>query len=193
MLDIKWIRENADALDAALKSRGAEAQSATIIAADETRRRLTQTLQDMQSRRNTASREIGQAMAQKDAARAEQLKAEVASIKDTMAAAEAETRAADEALRDLLSRLPNVPLADVPVGADEAANALVRMVGEKPVINGTPREHFELGEALGFMDFEAAAKLSGARFTILKGPLARLERALGQFMLDLHTQEHGYT
>ena len=193
MLDIKWIRDNADALDSALKSRGAEPQAAAIIAADEERRKLTQSLQDMQSRRNTASKEIGQAMAAKDTARADSLKAEVAAIKDGMADAEARTRAADESLKDMLSRLPNIPLADVPVGADEEANVVARTYGEKPRMNFRPLEHFELGENLGFMDFEAAAKLSGARFTILKGQLARLERALGQFMLDLHTLEHGYT
>ncbi len=192
MLDIKWIRENAEALDAALAKRGAEPLSASLIALDETRRTLIQTAQDMQSRRNTASKEIGAAMAQKDTALAEKLKAEVAEIKTQLPAAEEEERRVTAELNDALSRIPNIPLDDVPVGTDENDNVEKHKWGQKPSWNHKPLEHYEIGEALGWMDFEGAARISGARFTILKGQLARLERALGQFMLDTHTQEHGY-
>jgi len=193
MLDIKWIRDNPDVLDEALKKRNAEPLSATLLAMDDKRRAVIQKLQDMQSRRNAASKEIGAAMAQKNAELAERLKAEVAGLKDSMPAAEQEEREAVAALDDALSRIPNIPLEDVPVGKDEHDNVVKHVVGEKPRWNHSAKEHFEIGEALGYMDFERAAKLSGARFTVLTGPLARLERALGQFMLDMHTTEHGYT
>jgi seryl-tRNA synthetase len=193
MLDIKWIRDNAAALDAALSKRGAEAQSATLIALDETRRAIVQTAQDMQSRRNAASKEIGAAMGQKNMELAEKLKAEVAAIKLDLPAAEEEERRITAELNDALSRIPNIPLADVPVGKDEHDNVVARVLGDKPRWNHPAKEHFEIGEALGWMDFEGAAKIAGARFTILKGQLARLERAIGQFMLDTHTMEHGYT
>ncbi len=193
MLDIKWIRENAETLDDALAKRGAEPLAAQLIALDEKRRAVVQSLQDMQSRRNAASKEIGAAMAQKNAELAEKLKAEVAALKDTMPAAEEEERRVSAELADQLSRIPNVPLDDVPVGKDEHDNVVARVVGQKPGWNHPAKEHFEIGEALGYMDFERAAKLSGSRFTVLTGPLAKLERALGQFMLDLHTTEHGYT
>ena len=193
MLDIKWIRENAEMLDAALAKRGAEPLSASLIALDERRRAVLQSLQDMQSRRNSASKDIGAAMAQKNAELAEKLKAEVADLKNAMPALEEDSRKIEAELNDALSRIPNIPLDDVPVGADETGNVVKTVVGKKPSWNHQPREHFEIGEALGLMDFEGAARISGSRFTILKGQLARLERALGQFMLDLHTQEHGYT
>ncbi|WDZ78175.1 serine--tRNA ligase [Ensifer adhaerens] len=193
MLDIKWIRENAEMLDAALAKRGAEPLSASLIALDERRRTILQSLQDMQSRRNAASKDIGAAMAQKNAELAEKLKAEVADLKNAMPALEEDSRKVEAELNDALSRIPNIPLEDVPVGEDETGNVVKRVVGNKPTWNHQPREHFEIGEALGLMDFEGAARISGSRFTILKGQLARLERALGQFMLDLHTQEHGYT
>ncbi|WP_117195647.1 serine--tRNA ligase [Rhizobium terrae] len=193
MLDIKWIRENEGALDAALKKRGADPMAATLLALDDKRRAVIQTLQDMQSRRNAASKEIGAAMAQKNTELAEKLKAEVASIKDTMPVAEQEEREAVSALEDALARIPNIPLDDVPVGKDEHDNVVKHVVGEKPRWNHAAREHYEIGEALGYMDFERAAKLSGARFTVLTGQLAKLERALGQFMIDMHTTEHGYT
>ncbi|HEV7321987.1 MAG TPA: serine--tRNA ligase [Ensifer sp.] len=193
MLDIKWIRENAEMLDAALAKRGAEPLSASLIALDERRRTILQALQDMQSRRNAASKDIGAAMAQKNSELAEKLKAEVAELKNAMPALEDESRTVEAELTDALSRIPNVPLEDVPVGEDETGNVVTRVIGKKPSWNHQPREHFEVGEALGLMDFEGAARISGSRFTILKGQLARLERALGQFMLDLHTQEHGYT
>ncbi|MBX5141302.1 serine--tRNA ligase [Rhizobium lentis] len=193
MLDIKWIRENPEALDAALAKRGAEPLAQTLVALDEKRRSAVQKAQDLLSRRNAASKEIAAAMAQKNTELAEKLKAEVAEIKVTLPAAEEEERLLSAELNDALSRIPNVPLDDVPVGKDEHDNAVSRIVGEKPRWNHTPKEHFEIGEALGYMDFERAAKLSGSRFTVLTGPLARLERALGQFMIDLHTSEHGYT
>ncbi len=193
MLDIKWIRENPEALDAALAKRGAEPLAENLIAIDEKRRSAIQSVQDMLSRRNAASKEIGAAMAQKNNELAEKLKAEVADLKSLLPAAEEGERQATDELNDALSRIPNVPHDDVPVGKDEHDNAVARVVGEKPRWNHTPKEHFEIGEALGYMDFERAAKLSGSRFTVLTGPLARLERALGQFMIDLHTREHGYT
>ena len=192
MLDIKWIRENPEALDAALAKRGAGAQSEQLIALDEARRSHVGALQALQERRNAASREIGKAMAAKDQATADGLKAEVSTIKDELQAGEAKERELDEALKHALSVLPNIPLDDVPVGADEGDNVEVRVSGSKPDLGFETKEHFELGEALGMMDFERAAKMSGARFTILSGGLARLERALGQYMLDLHTGEHGY-
>ncbi|MCM2451985.1 serine--tRNA ligase [Agrobacterium vitis] len=193
MLDIKWIRENPELLDQALAKRGAEPLSQSLITLDEQRRAVVQSMQDMQSRRNSASKEIGAAMAQKDMALAEKLKAEVASLKDTLPAAEEDERRLSAELTDALSRIPNIPLDDVPVGADEHDNVVARVVGQKPGWNHKAIEHPEIGEALGYMDFDRAAKLSGARFTVLTGPLARLERALGQFMIDLHTSEHGYT
>ncbi|MCV3765248.1 serine--tRNA ligase [Rhizobium sp. TRM95796] len=193
MLDIKWIRDNAAALDAALSKRGADAQSATLISLDEARRAVVQKAQDMQSRRNAASKEIGAAMGQKNMELAEKLKAEVAAIKVDLPAAEEEERRITAELNDALSRIPNIPLADVPVGRDENDNVVARVTGDKPRWNHPAKEHYEIGEALGWMDFEGAAKIAGARFTILKGQLARLERAIGQFMLDTHTMEHGYT
>lgn len=193
MLDIKWIRDNEGALDAALKKRGVEPMAAALVALDDTRRSVIQKLQDMQSRRNAASKEIGAALSQKNSELAEKLKAEVAAIKENMPVAESEEREAVAALEDALSRIPNIPLDDVPVGKDEHDNIVTREFGEKPCWNHAAKEHFEIGEALGYMDFERAAKLSGSRFTVLTGQLARLERALGQFMIDMHTTEHGYT
>ncbi|QDY99217.1 serine--tRNA ligase [Nitratireductor mangrovi] len=196
MLDIRWIRENPQALAEALQKRGwsaDESRSAVddLVAKDEARRAHLTELQQKQERRNAASKEIGKAMAQKDLELAERLKQEVAAIKSFVQEGEAREREFDKALSDALAVLPNVPLDDVPVGKDENDNVQVRRVGE-PARASSAREHFEIGEALGLMDFERAAKLSGSRFTVLKGQLARLERALGQFMLDLHTTEHGY-
>ncbi|NKL37119.1 serine--tRNA ligase [Rhizobium leguminosarum bv. viciae] len=193
MLDIKWIRENPEALDAALAKRGAEPLAQSLVALDEKRRSAVQKAQDMLSRRNLASKEIGAAMAQKNGELAEKLKAEVSELKTLLPAIEAEDRQLTAELNDALSRIPNIPFDDVPVGKDEHDNVVTRTVGEKPRWNHAPKEHFEIGEALGYMDFERAAKLSGSRFTVLTGPLAKLERALGQFMIDLHTSEHGYT
>lgn len=193
MHDIKWIRENPEAFDAGLARRGLEPLAQDLISMDEKRRSVIQTLQDMQSRRNAASKEIGIAMGQKNAELAESLKAEVAKIKEDMPRAEEEERQFTSQLQDALSRIPNIPHDDVPLGADEADNVVVRYHGEKPVWTHTPKEHFDIGEELGYMDFERATKLSGPRFTVLTSQLARLERAIGQFMLDLHTRDHGYT
>ncbi|RLQ88010.1 serine--tRNA ligase [Notoacmeibacter ruber] len=193
MLDIKWIRQNPDDLDKALAYRGAEPKAREILGLDADRRAHQAKLNDMQERRNAASKQIGQAMGQGDKETAEALKAEVSTLKSDLQAGEARARELDAELNDLLATLPNVPLPDVPVGADEDDNVEVRKVGEKREYAFAPKEHFELGEALGMMDPETAAKMSGTRFTLLSGPLARLERALGQFFLDTHTQEHGYT
>ena len=195
MYDIKWIRDNVEAFDGGRQRRGLEPMSAELFALDDTRRAAIGKLQNAQERRNAASKEIGAAMAAKDAARAEALKAEVQQIKIDFPQWEEEERAASKALNELLSAIPNTPLAEVPVGKDEHDNVEMRIVGTKPEFapGFTPKEHFEVGENLGLMDFEAAAKMSGARFVVNKGHLARLERALGQFMLDLHTEQHGYT
>jgi seryl-tRNA synthetase len=192
MHDIRWIRDNAQAFDAALAARGREALSTTLIALDDARKAAVGVLQAAQERRNAASKEIGQAMASKDGARADALKAEVAALKDRMSEAEATEKTASADLTAALEVIPNLPLPEVPVGPDETANVERHRFGAPRVIAGA-KEHFELGEALGEMDFEVAAKLSGARFVVLKKRLARMERALSQFMLDLHTDVHGYT
>ncbi|MBC8131024.1 MAG: serine--tRNA ligase [Rhizobiaceae bacterium] len=192
MLDIKWIRENPESLDEALRARGAEPSAQKLVRLDEERRSHLSRLQDLQNRRNEASKEIGKAKATGDAARVDAVIAEVAEIKQAIQEGEAEERRIDAELSDRLSRIPNTPFADVPLGENETGNVELRKVGDLPNFAFSPKEHYEIGEALGLMDFDQAAKISGARFTILKGGLARLERALGQFMLDLHTGEHGY-
>ena len=198
MLDIKWIRENPEALIEALAKRGQSADAARstvedLIAKDEARRAHVSKLQESQERRNAASKEIGNAMRNGDSALAEKLKAEVAEIKGFIQDGEGRERDLDKALDGALAVIPNIPLEGVPVGKDENDNVELRKVGTVQPRPNWVKEHFEIGEALGLMDFERAAKLSGSRFTVLKGQLARLERALGQFMLDLHTTEHGYT
>ena len=196
MLDIKWIRENQDPFVAALKKRGADAPEETlnqILRLDEQRRATIQKLQEAQARRNAASKEVGKAKASKDEAEAKRLMDEVAALKSTIAEGEAAEKQLDDELRKLLAAIPNVPADDVPVGPDAESNVELRKVGTPRKFEFQPKQHFELGEALGLMDFETAAKLSGSRFVVLKGALARLERALSQFMLDLHTSEHGYT
>ncbi|MBM3559987.1 MAG: serine--tRNA ligase, partial [Alphaproteobacteria bacterium] len=193
MLDIRWIRDHPDALDAALARRGVAPASAAVLAADAIRRGRQTEFQELQSRRNAASKDIGRAMAQGRTDEAEALKAEVVALKDCTLALEEEERAAAAKLDRLLAELPNVLDADVPDGRDECANDEIRRYGSPRDFTFPSKQHFELGEALGLMDFERAAKLSGARFTVLTGALARLERALAQFMLDLHTTEFGYT
>ncbi|MES0868232.1 serine--tRNA ligase [Pseudovibrio sp. SCP19] len=193
MLDIKWIRENQESLDAALAKRGQEPRAAQLVELDDARRSHTTKLQEAQQRRNSASKEIGMAMGQGDKEKAEALKAEVAEIKSFIQNGEDEQRKLNAALEDALAVIPNIPLDEVPVGEDEADNVLLHTHGEKPELDFEPKEHYELGEKLGGMDFETAAKMSGSRFVILKSQIARLERALGQFMIDLHTREHGYT
>ena len=191
MHDIKAIRETPEAYDRAWASKGLEPQSAAILAVDARLRAAQTELQTAQSRRNEASKLIGQAKAKKDEAEAQRLMAEVEALKGTLAEQGEVERTAGEELRGLLATLPNLPAADVPAGTDESANVEVRRWGE-PFAVSSPKDHVDLGEALGLLDFAAAARMSGARFTVLKGQLARLERALGQFMLDMQTEEHGY-
>jgi seryl-tRNA synthetase len=193
MYDIKWIRDNADAFDRGLKRRGLPPQSAELLAIDEQRRAAITKLEQAQARRNAASKEIGEAKKKKDEAAAAQLMAEVAELKTTIPALEAEEKKYSQELNDTLAWIPNLPADDVPDGKDEHDNVEHHKFGAKRDYNFPPKQHFDLGEALGQMDFETAAKLSGARFVVLKSGLARMERALGQFMLDLHTSEHGYT
>jgi seryl-tRNA synthetase len=205
MFDIKWIRDNPDAFDKAMSQRkNVSVRAVDLLEIDERRRQIIVRLNESQEKRNSLSKQIGQAKAQKDEARAAELMAEVARLKEIMPAGEAEERAVEKELRDALSSIPNMALDDVPVGDDEADNveyfglngsaetaATVRP--PKPTFAFAPKEHFDVGVSAKNMDFEVAAKLSGSRFVVLKGEVARLERALGQFMLDLHTNEHGYT
>jgi seryl-tRNA synthetase len=193
MHDIKWIRENPAAFDGALARRGLSAGSPDLLALDEKRRAVIAKLQTMQERRNAVSKEVGEAKKAKDETRAQKLMAEVASIKDEMPKLESEQQAIEKKLDDLLASIPNLPAADVPDGADEKGNREYRRHGNVPNIAFKPKLHFEIGEALGLMDFEAASKISGSRFVVLKGALARLERALSQLFLDTHTAENGYT
>ena len=197
MLDIRWIRDNQDAFLEGLTDRGFEPAPDAILKQlldlDEERRATIQELQDAQGRRNATSKEIGNAKQQKDDQAAQKLMEEVTSLKSAIQEGEEQERNLDKQLLDLLASIPNLPADDVPVGADEKANVELRKVGTPPKFSFQPKQHFEIGEALGLMDFETAAKLSGARFVVLKGALARLERALAQFMLDLHTSENGYT
>ena len=192
MHDIRFIRDNPQAFDDGLAKRGLAPMAAQLIALDEERRRAIAAAQEAQQRRNALSKEIGQAKAKKDEARANALMAEVAQLKESVPALEAAEREANAALDKALAEIPNLPNPEVPVGADEHGNVEKSRFGN-PRNFAAPKEHFELGEAMRLMDFETAAKLSGSRFVVLKGQLARLERALGQFMLDLHTTEHGYT
>ncbi len=196
MLDIKWIRENQEAFVEGFESRGFKSPKDLlnrILKLDEERRGTIQKLQALQARRNAASKEIANAKAAKDEAEAKRLMDEVAEHKGAIQLDELTAARLESELFGLLSSLPNVPLDDVPIGPDASANVILREVGKPKEFAFQPKQHFELGEALGLMDFETAAKLSGARFVVLKGALARLERALAQFMLDLHTSEHGYT
>jgi seryl-tRNA synthetase len=193
MHDIKSIRDNPSAFDAALERRGLEPLSASLLAIDEKRRAAILASEQAQARRNSASKEIGDAKKAKDEARAAKLMAEVAELKTTMPELEAAAKAADDELSKELAAIPNLPLGEVPEGADEHGNVQRHVFGAVRNYAFTPKPHFDLGEAMGYMDFDAAAKLSGARFVVLKKGLARLERAIGQFMLDLHTGEHGYT
>jgi seryl-tRNA synthetase len=193
MHDIKSIRDNPAAFDAALKRRGLEPMSALLLAIDEKRRAAILKSEQAQARRNAASKEIGEAKKARDDARAAALMAEVAELKTTMPQLELAAKAADEELARELAAIPNLPLDEVPDGVDEHGNVQRHIFGAVRNYAFAPKPHDDLGAALGFMDFEAAAKLSGARFVVLKKGLARLERAIGQFMLDLHTSEHGYS
>jgi len=192
MHDIRLIRENPQAFDAGLARRGLEPLSAEILAADASLRALQTDMQAALARRNEASKAIGQAMAKGDADTAETLKAEVAALKRSLPEQEAAEREQIAALQDSLAALPNLPAADVPDGADEEGNVEISRWGTPRAFDFTPQEHADFAPALG-LDFETAAKMSGARFAFLKGPMARLERALGQFMLDKQTNEAGYS
>lgn len=192
MHDIRAIRNDPAAFDAGLARRGLPPQAAALIALDERRRAAATEAQEAQNRRNAASKAIGQAMASGATDEAEALKTEVAAIKQRLPELEAEEREAGAALDAALAVVPNLPADDVPEGADEQANREIARWGTPRQFDFTPQEHADLGPALG-MDFETGAALSGARFTFLRGPIARLHRALGQFMLDRHTQDNGYT
>src|SRR6266566_2324671 len=193
MHDIKWIRDNPDAFDRALARRGLPAEAKRLIEIDERRRAAIQKAEAALARRNTASREIGAAKKSNEEAAAQALLAEVARLKAEIPQLEEEAKKASKELDEALAQIPNLPLDEVPDGKDPSDNVEHHRFGAKRDYGFQPEQHFDLGEALGQMDFETAAKLSGARFVVLKGGLARLERALAQFMLDLHTTEHGYT
>ena len=193
MHDIKLIRDDPAAFDAAMRARGLGPQASAILAADDVRKAHATRLQNLQTRRNAASKEIGAAIKSGDTKAADALKAEVAEIKLAMEGGEEAGRALDADLGTLLAGLPNLPHDDVPVGPGEEDNVEIRRWGAPRDYGFAPKQHFEVGEALGQLDFETAAKMSGARFAILRGQLARMERALAQFMLDTHTQAHGYT
>ena len=192
MFDLKWIRDNPDAFDSGLKVRGAEPCAADILKLDEKRREHLQKLQEAQQQRNALSKQIGQAMSGGDKELAEKLKSEVAELKSFVQSGEDVERVLDGEIADKLSSLPNLPLDETPVGPGEEDNVEVRRHGKAPSMDFKPKLHFEVGEALGMMDFETAARISGSRFVLLTKDLARLERAIGQFMLDLQTREHGY-
>jgi seryl-tRNA synthetase len=192
MHDLRMIRENPEAFDAGLKRRGLGPQAQSILALDERRRAVTTRLQEAQSRRNEASKAIGAAMGRDDKDTADALKAEVAELKQIMPAMEEEDRALAAELEQALATIPNLPAEDVPLGEDERGNAEVAQWGEKRAFDFEPKEHADLGPALG-MDFETGAALSGARFTLLRGTMARLHRAIAQFMLDTHVERNGYT
>src|SRR5712664_1676028 len=192
MHDIKSIRDDPAAFDAALKRRGLEPLAAHIISIDERRRAIIRVLEINQARRNAASKEVGEVKRAKDDARAAVLTAEVTQLKESISTLTAEEKDASKELETTLAAIPNLPLDDVPDGTDEHGNVQHHVFGAVRNYVFPPKSHDDLGEAIGFMDFKTAAKLSGARFVVLKKGLARLERAIGQFMLDLHTNEHGY-
>jgi len=191
MFDIKWIRENPDAFDKALVNRRMGPAAATLLGLDAKRRDALTRAQEVQAERNRLAKEIGAAKSRGEDAT--EIIAKVSRSKQEQADAEETARLAEVELETALAALPNVPAETVPVGLDETANVEIRRWGQPRTFDFPAREHFDIGEGLGLMDFDAAAKISGARFVVLKGPLARLERALGVFMLDLQTGEHGYT
>jgi len=189
MFDIKWIRDNPEAFDAAMTARGLGPMAAGLLAIDDRRRAAQTALQELQAERNEKSKHIGEI--KRKGGEVQSLVAEVGAIKTRLAELETEAREAAAELAERLAELPNIPDADVPRGADESANVELRRWGDKPALND-PRDHVALGEGLG-MDFATAARMSGARFVLLRDRMARLARALAQFMLDMHTQEFGYT
>ena len=191
MFDIRWIRKNPDAFDQGMARRGLEPQAQALIALDAARREATGMAQEIQTRRNALSKQIGALKSKgEDAA---DIIAQVAKDKDALTEAEADVIEAGAILKDALSIIPTLPADDTPDGADESDNVEIRKIGDVPTLDFDPKEHFELGTNLGLMDFEQAARMSGSRFVVLKGALARLERALGAFMLDIQTSENGYT
>ncbi|GAA4051118.1 serine--tRNA ligase [Parerythrobacter jejuensis] len=192
MHDIREIRDNPEGFDAALARRGHEPVARQLLALDARKRAAATAAQEAQSERNAASKQIGQAMGQGDTEKAETLKAAVAKLKDNMPALEDAEREASAAFDTLMARLPNIPAEETPDGESEDDNVYIREWGTKPDFDFDPKEHADIGPALG-MDFETAAKIAGARFTFLRGGISRLHRALGQFMLDINTSEHGYT
>lgn len=192
MHDLKYIRENPKDFDAALIRRGASPVAASIVALDENRRAILTEMQNAQARRNEASKAIGAAMAKGDTATAEALKAEVAQLKDTLPSLEERERSAGAELDSLVAGLPNLPAVDTPDGADETDNVEIARWGSPRHFDFEPRDHADVGPALG-LDFETGVAISGARFTFMRGQMARLNRALGQFMLDYQTAQRGYT
>jgi seryl-tRNA synthetase len=192
MFDVRMIREDPAAFDAGLARRGVEPVADRFLELDERRREVTTRLQEAQSRRNDASKLIGQAMGKGDSATAEALKAEVAQLKDKLPLLEAKERALAEELDALLAALPNIPAEDVPAGSDESGNVEVKRWGNQREFAFAPKEHADLGPPLG-LEFDTAVAMSGARFAFLRGQMARLQRAIGQFMLDLQTTQRGYT
>ena len=193
MHDIRAIRENPAAFDAALSRRGADPVSAEILALDEARRARITAAETAQADQNRASKEVGAAKARGDEAEFERLRTLVAAKKDEIAAMQAEAKALDDRLADALSRIPNLPYDDVPDGADEAGNVEINRWGTPRAFDFAPKEHYEIAGVAPSMDFETAAKLSGARFVVMSGAVARIHRALTQFMLDTHTTENGLT
>ncbi len=192
MFDIKWIRNNEEAFDAALARRGLAPQAAQLLALDDERRKTVLGLNEAQEKRNATSKQIGQAKAQGDEEKASALMAQVSELKAQVQQGEEKEREQTATLNEILSTLPNILAFDVPDGADEDDNEEISRWGELKQYDFKPKEHYQLGEDLGEMDFEAAAKIAGSRFVVLKGQLARLERALGQYMLDFQTQENGF-
>jgi seryl-tRNA synthetase len=190
MLDIKWIREHPDALDKALRDRGQEGSAKPILALDEARRHTTQTVQEMQNKRNQLAKQIGDVKRQ--GGDAELLMEEASLLREALSCEEDHLNNLEEQLKNILDVTPNVPNTDVPIGTSEADNQVVRIWGEAPSFSFTPKQHFEVGEEMGWMNFEEGAKISGSRFVVLKGDLARLERAIASFMLDVHTKEFAY-
>ena len=190
MFDVKWIRENPESFDAGLGRRGITPKATALVELDRRRRVLVTDTQKLQGQRNQASKQIG--AAKRDGESAEQLVKQVVALKAQLRECDREIRDIEHDIEKFLLQLPNLPEEEVPDGADGTSNVEVRRVGEPRVYDFTVRRHFELGEALGQMDFDAAVRMAGARFVILSGELARLERALAGFMLDIHTERHGY-
>jgi len=190
MLDIKWIRENPEAFDTALKNRGLEGAAQSVITLDEARRKAIQDVQELQNRRNQLAKQIGDAKRQGE--NTDALMKEAGLLRDTLSHEEEQSKALEEKLKLVLDLLPNMPSMDVPIGSHVEDNVVVHLWGDRPTFPFPAKQHFDIGEKMGLMNFEEGAKLSGSRFVVLKGALARLERAIGSFMLDVHTQEFGY-